>query len=232
MTEKLIHQSLHTEVACCTKHMIDEFNHSPLKSDVFLSNLFGKLTIQYEDLYEAMNQSNEDSDVEEKDLIRDDKIRALLNILNDHMHHPDNNIQKASAKVKQVFDKYGMGMINEGYTIESSIIHSLLKDLDEPHIQVDIHQIPSCQTICDALKQAQQDFENALKLEKSKMIRIGMKESARSIKRLILDTINNQLINYLNSMQQTNNNYDTFFKTIHQIITHSNARTKSLEEKK
>ncbi|MGQ1787028.1 MULTISPECIES: DUF6261 family protein [unclassified Saccharicrinis] len=230
MTEKLINHSRNTDVCASIKLMITAFDQSNLSADVYLSNLFGKLAIQSEDLSEAINQTNSDSKLEEKDMNRDDIIRSFNHLLKGFKHHPNNTIKKAAEKLKLIFDKYGMGMINEGYAIESSIINALLKDLAQPDIQATIVELPSCFEICESLKKAQKDFEQAQKRDKSKMVRMGMKESATSIKKQILNTINNHLIVYLHTMKQANDAYGDFSNSIAQIIAAHNNHVKTIKK--
>ncbi|MCF8262480.1 MAG: hypothetical protein K9J12_17020 [Melioribacteraceae bacterium] len=126
---RLLSISRTTEVDTVTQNIINEFNSDDWSGDAYLTGLFDQLKPEAVKLTKAINRIKAESDLEEKDEVRDNRVRAIYYLVNGLIHHPDETISSAAKRVDDVLDNYGMKIVSESYATESSLIESLLVDL-------------------------------------------------------------------------------------------------------
>uniref|UniRef100_UPI0015C54406 hypothetical protein n=1 Tax=Saccharicrinis aurantiacus TaxID=1849719 RepID=UPI0015C54406 len=133
----------------------------------------------------------------------------------------------------KVYDKYGIKMIHESYAIQSSLSESLNEDMARPEMLVHIEKLPGVGDAFGALGTAQSRFSTAelnYKVERSKF---DEKESATSIKKVVCDIINKDVVLYLGAMAKSNKAvYGNLALTIDKIIDTNNAAVKNRRKTK
>lgn len=232
MIEKLIHQSRTTEIDAAAGLITGAFETSRLKNDSYLSVLIPKLLSLRAGLSAAINQMTAESDLEEKDLQRDDKVRALFYLLQGYLYHPDLAIRKAAKTLTAVLDQYGLAIIGESYATESSLINSLLKELSKPKLQEAIAVLSGCAQLITALQTAQNEFEAARLAYEGEKADESKKESATTIKKEVVKLINSKLVVYLRAMVQVDEAaYSEFARTVAEIIESNNETVKRRRKK-
>ncbi len=126
-----------------------------------------------------------------------------------------------------IFDKYGLAMKDESYTMESSLVNSLLKDYSKPKQQANIALVPQCSEYISALQTAQTNFENTRVAFETTCVEKGRLENASGIKKVVINIINNQLVPYLKVMAQFDQPADgAFARTVEEIILANNEVVK------
>jgi hypothetical protein len=232
MIEKLISKSRTTEVDDASLRMIGAYKSTSLGSDAHLVSVFNALETETSRLSSAINRAKEESQLEEKDEIRDDKTRALNYLLLGLLHHPSKKISEAAQAVEKVFGRYGLSILGKSYATESSLINSLLSDLASPTLKPSIDALSGCAELIADLQAAQTDFEATRIAYETEKAKEGTLENATLIKNEVLAIINEKLVVYLRAMIQVNEAvYGDFSRTIAQIIADNNETVKKRTKK-
>jgi hypothetical protein len=224
---KLLTNAKTTEVDAVSSRIVTESKKSDWSADAYLTGIFGLLEPASKKLNIAVNRIKAESDLEEKDEQRDNKVRAVYYLVLGFMHHPDTVIMTAAQKVDAVFEHYGLGITNQSFATESSLIESLLKDFTQAELQAAIAALPGLSQIVNELRTAQTSFEEALLLFEKEKAKEGNEETASVIKKEVLSIINDKLIVYLQAMVQVNQQkYGEFGGTVAQVINDINVQIK------
>lgn len=221
-----------TEVDAGTSRIIGAYQNTGLSSDPHLVTIFTVLIALLASLTAAIRRTKTESDLEEKDEVRDDKIRALYYMVLGFLHHPDAAIKAAAQMVEKVFDKYGLAITGESYATESSLISSLLDDLSKPKLQEAISPLSGLAIIVSELDAAQSDFEQARIAYEQEKAHEGTEENATKLKAEVLNQINGKLVIYMRAMEQVDEaTYGAFARTVAEIINDNNEVVKKRSKK-
>jgi len=232
MIPKLISKSRTTEVNTVSDNLIMAYKKQVWENDAYLVSTFGKLQTESDLLRTAINRSRAESILDTKDVIRDEKVKALNYLLLGSIHHPSAIIKSSGEKLSAEFTKYGLKMIHESYAIESSLIESLLQDFSAPELKPDIKAISGCAEVIDELRAAQDDFKTANFTWEEEKAKDGLTESATKIKKEVLSIINDKIVVYLKAMELANQEvYGELAQTISQIIGGMNEAVKRRAKK-
>ena len=227
LLNKILCSSKTTEVDTVSGRIIAKYSKDDWSFDTHLTMLFDLLIPVSQRLTTAINRSSAESNLEEKDELRDNKVRAIHYLILGLMHHPEEVVRAAAGKVNGVFEKYGLNIINESYSSESSLIESLLEDFSAHELQADITQTSGLNPLISQLRTAQTEFEAAQVLYEESKAKDGTHESATAVKKEILSVINDKLVVYLRAIYQVNEEkYGEFVRTIAQIIDDNNVTVK------
>ncbi|MCG6188188.1 DUF6261 family protein [Maribellus maritimus] len=232
MIEKLIYQSRTTEVDAVSERMIGAYQKSDLGGDIHLAKIFSDLQDSSAHLTDAVKQTKAQSELEQQDEIRDNKLRALYYLVNGFLHHPDPAVQNAAKEVKKIVDKYGLAVTGETYSAESSLISSLLGDLAKPLLQSSVAALSGCAELITALQEAQTGFEQTRLDWESEKARESTHRSATDVKNEVVEIINDKLVIYLRAMEMVDaENYSKFARVNAQIISDNNEMVKKRRKK-
>ncbi len=233
MIEKLISKSRTTEVADASARMIVAFGQWDFETDSHLTGIFNDLNPFTVRLTAAIRRAKTESELEAKDEVRDDNLRGLHYLLTGYMHHPNPEIKAAAITLENVFDNYGLKITGESYASESTLISSLLLDLNNEEYGAPIAALSGCRDLIGVLTDAQQDFEETRVTWEREKANEGTYENATELKKEVIDIINNRLVVYLLAMQQVDpERYDEFTNTIAIIIAENNETVKRRSKKK
>jgi hypothetical protein len=232
MIEKLIAKSRTTEVDAASIRIIGAYKKHDLSSDAHLTGIFTALETESARLTAAVKRAKTESVLEEKDEVRDNKMRAIHYLLMGLLHHPDATIKTSAEKVEDVFDNYGLSILSESYASESSLIVSLLGDLAKQNLQASIAALSGCAELIAELQTAQTDFEQTRIAFDEEKAKEGTLENATAIKKEVLLIINDKLVVYLRAMIQVDEaTYGDFARTVAQIIADNNEMVKKRRKK-
>jgi len=158
-------------------------------------------------------------------------VKALHYLILGSTHHPNSEVKAAALNLKAVFAKYGLKMIHESYTIESSLIESLLEDFSAPELQADIALVSGCAEIIANLQSDQNNFRTAHFDWEEEKAKNELSQCASDIKKEVISIINNKIMLHLKAMQQVNKElYGNLALTVSQIINDSNHIVKKKED--
>lgn len=227
MIAKIISSSRTTEVDGTVTRIIGAYNNTSLGTEPFLSAFFTALAPVSENLGAAINRIKAESDLEEKDEIRDKEVSGLGYMLLGYLHNPAAAIQNAAQQLENVFGNYGFSMTSESYVVESSLIDSLLTDLGAPGLQDSIAALPGCAEQIAALQAAANAFEAARIAYETEKGHEGLLQNATEIKSEVVKMVNEKLVVYLRAMLQANEaTYGDFIRTVAAIIADNNENVK------
>ncbi|MGQ8338522.1 DUF6261 family protein [Sunxiuqinia sp. A32] len=232
MIQKLRSTSRTTEVDAVSIRLIGAYRNTSLNTDAHLETIYGSLESESTQLTAAIRRMKAESVLDEKDSVRDQYVRGLFHFVQGSLYHPDDAIKTSAEKVEKVLEQYGISIVSENYATESSLINSLLNDLAKPNLQDDIAALSGCADLIAALQAAQADFEaTRIAYEEDKADESTM-ENASSIKKQVVQIINEQLVIYLQAMNQVDvETYGSFARTVAEIIADNNEVVKKRRKK-
>jgi len=221
------------EVNAFTIRLIKLYKKGDWSKDAYLTNLFKDLEACSNGLTTAINSSKAVSLLEEKDEVRDDKLRALYYFLTGLSYHPEQKIQLAAQALLEVYQRYGMAIISENYAVETALIASLIEDLAAESLKSSIDALSGCAALIEGLHKAQDDFEKTrVEYEEQKAVE-SVQENATAIKHKVLKLINEKLIPYLQAMSQVDEaKYGSLTHTLAEITQDNNETVKKRKNSK
>jgi len=232
MIEKLKINSRVAEVNDASNRISGAYAKTSLSSDSHLSAIMTNLGTESAFLTTAIKRMKAESDLEAKDEIRDEALRALYYLLQGYIHHPVATIKTAAVELDKVFANYGLSITGDNYATESTLINSLLEDLAKEKYQSSVDALSGCSELITALKTTQDDFEEARIAFETEQAEENTLENATALKKKVLNIINDQLVVYLRAMVQVDGEtYGSFGNTIAQIIADNNEVVKKRGKK-
>ncbi|MUP39819.1 DUF6261 family protein [Labilibaculum euxinus] len=232
MPSKLTAQSRTTEVNVTADSLLLAYQKQNWETDPYMVGIFTGLQTKSNELRTAIKCSKAESNLDKKDIVRDEKVKALNYLILGSVHHPDLEVKAAALNLKAVFAKYGLKMIHESYTIESSLIESLLEDLSAPGLQAAIALVSGCAELIAGLQTDQSDFKTAHFAWEEEKAQNGLTQCSSAIKKEVISIINNKIVLHLKAMQQVNKElYGELAQTVAQIINDANLAVKRRKKK-
>ena len=224
---KLLSKSRVAEVYAAVKRIIMIFLEGSWEEDTNLTNTFSLLEQSNTKLGAAINREEAISDLEEKDEVRDNKVRAIYYLILGYLHNPEETIQTAAKAVDKVFSRYGVEIVRDSYSEESTFIDSMLNDLAAEELTEAKALLPGLNTALTELQTAQDVFEQARVAYEKKAALDVNQDSATKIRKEVSDLVNNALVPYLRGMVVMNKEkYGELTLTIAKIIDDNNETVK------
>ncbi|MFA9372489.1 MAG: DUF6261 family protein [Labilibaculum antarcticum] len=232
MPTRLSHQSRTTEVNTSANSLLMAYRKQSWEIDAYMVSIFNGLQTKSDELGTAIKCSKTESNLDVKDIVRDDGVQSYHYLILGAIYHPDLAVRVAALKLKAVFEKYGVKMIHESYTIESSLIESLLEDFSAPELQADIALVSGCTELIASLQTDQNDFKTAHFAWEEEKAKKGLTQCSTDIKKEVLSIINDKIVLHLKAMQQANKElYGELAQTVAQIINDANQAVKRRKKK-
>lgn len=231
MIDKLISTSRVTEVNDVATRASGAFGKSGI-TDPYLSTIFTSLDAVNLKLSLAIKRSKAESDLEEKDEVRDNDVRAVYYLINGFLYHPTKQMKEAAQQLMEVFSKYGLVITGESYATESSLVGSMLLDYAKPEYADAIAALSGCADLIAQLQAAQTDFEQARIAYETEKAKEGMVENATLVKKEVLTILNDKIVVYLRGMEQAiPETFGVFVGTVAEIIAENNEQVKKRQQK-
>jgi hypothetical protein len=227
MIEKIIQTSRMTEVDASTSLILSAYKSSGLADDSHLSGIMESIQELSGPLNNAINRIKSESELEEKDELRDNAIRSFYYQVQGYMYHTDSTIKAAAEKVMSVFNHYGLKTISDSYATQSSLVNSMITDLSTTEMTDNIALLSGVAESLANIQTAQEAFEASDLIFEQEKAKETSVESATTIKKQIVPIINNKLVVYLRAMVAVDEeNYSEFGEVINQIISNNNITVK------
>ena len=136
------------------------------------------------------------------------------------------------VQLSAVFKKYGMKMTVENYSSQSNLVDSLLKDLSASDLVEAVAGLPGVAEAIANIITAQEEFTKIRANYDKELAQKGSKETATSLRKPLLELINNKLLTYLAAMKIANpTKYKVFSEDVAVIITSVNETIKARGKK-
>jgi len=231
MIEKLLIISRVTEVNDVATRMSVAF-HAQGLTDPYLSSTFTILDTTNFELSKAIRRSKAESNLEDKDEVRDGGTRSLYYLINGFTHHPADIIRQSAVLLLNTFNNYGISLTEESYTTESSLISSMLLEFQKPEYALHISNLSGCTELLQALSAAQDDFEQARIAYETEKAQDGMVANATEVKKEVVELVNKKIVVYLEAMQEANPAiYGALAATCAQMIAENNEQVRRRQQK-
>lgn len=139
---------------------------------------------------------------------------------------------QAAQTVDKVFERYGLRIIDKSYATESSLLASLIDDLEKQKIQDAIALLPGCAEVITALQTAQVEFESSRIAYEQDKAQESTQANATELKHKVTTLINDKIVVYLRAMELVDvETYGAFARTIAIIIAENNETVKKRRKK-
>lgn len=232
--KKLLTTARITEAGDTAHRLVSLYKSTPaLKDEAFLKPLFVEMEEKTNALTEAVKRDAVISQLENADAKRDGAIRVLDRLLKGYKTIPLDTLKAYGVQLSAVFKKYGMKMTVENYSSQSNLIDSLLQDLSDSDKAAAIAALPGIAEAIDNIKTAQEEFVKIRANYDKGLAQKGSKETATSLRKPLLELINNKLLTYLSAMKIANpTKYKVFSEDVAVIITSVNEAIKARKKNK
>ena len=232
MIDKLMTNSRNTEVSGSTMRIIGAYKTTTLSSDPNMVTLFTALEDKSTVLSASINRAKVQSVLDDKDALRDDKLRAIHYLLMGFLHHPNKKVKAAAETIENVYAHYGLAITDESYATESALIVSLLNDLAAEILQESISSISGLAELIAELQAAQDDFEQTRISYESTKAEEGTHANATASKKAVLEELNDKVVVYMRAMEiVTPETHGALARTIAEIIADNNEQVKKRRKK-
>lgn len=177
---------------------------SSAQTDAFLKSEMASLESLSDKITAAILQDKAVSNLDDADSARDEAIRNFGALISGYSVFPLEEKKSAALFLKSIYDKYQKsGILGATYTAESSMIESMLGDLGTAESLAAIEKLDGVSNLVSKVRTAQDAFTAASDaFTKSKSAK---GESASSLKKPLLSSINDKIIPYLNTMAMVGN---------------------------
>lgn len=232
--KKLLTTARITEVGDTAHRLVSLYKSTAtLKDEAFLKPLFVEMEEKANALTEAVKRDAVISQLENADAKRDGAIRVLDRLLKGYKTIPLDTLKAYGVQLSAVFKKYGMKMTVENYSSQSNLVDSLLQDLSDSDKAAAIAALPGIAEAIDNIKTAQEEFVKIRANYDKGLAQKGSKETATSLRKPLLELINNKLLTYLAAMKIANpTKYKVFSEDVAVIITSVNETIKARKKNK
>lgn len=223
MIDKLIAHSRTTEVASAVTLIMNSFRSAPIYNS-FIDSLFLNIENQNNLLLNAINSTKVNSELDEKDELRDDKLRSLYCVLLGASHHPYSSISAAGKELLAIFEKYELTILRESYINESALINSLLLEFKDDSLKEYKESISGCDDLINEIEELQTNYDLVQTKYESDKAEYENQKSATKIKRALVQVINNKLTVYLEAMNQVDEKtFGSLTRSVARIISDNNT---------
>lgn len=225
---RMIYQSRVSEVDYSTKQILAKYDNTPaVQEDLHLPLIVGTIRPVATKLSATILEQETESSLEQKDINRDDATRNLYYMCHGYLHNPAPAIREAAQKVMNLFEDEKLEFINENYSVESSIINSMLTAFEKPEIVEAVAKLPGMEVQVSNLRTTQNDFDTTFLLWKDQKAANIQAPSASDLKKELLPLINEKLLPYLKAMTIVDSDtYKEFTQSVAQIIADNNSTVK------
>ena len=197
------------------------------QDDAGLKGLFSEIDPKIHQLTIATEQMMAESDLEEKDHIRDADFKALYYLVQGATYNPDPTVRSAAQKVFKYISKYGLETTKESYDTQSNLTESLLIDLDTSEVKGYTTQVSGCAEQITILKASNNAFRTSRNKYQDEVSKDKEKISATAIRNELISLINDKLITYLKGVMVMNpEKYGSLVARIEETITQNNEVAK------
>ena len=176
-------QTRTTELDTITARIVAAYLSSTLGSDTNLKGIMDSVQPLATNLNQAINRIKSESELEELDDDRDQAARSFYYLILGFTHHPDETIKKAAIKIMNVFDHYGLHMLNENFATETSLLTSLFSELAKPAMQENMVLVSGAVESLAALQASQNTFETSHLAYEQNKAQEGTYTNASTIKK-------------------------------------------------
>ncbi|MCT4636373.1 MAG: DUF6261 family protein [Bacteroidales bacterium] len=195
-------------------------------SDQYLKIVREKLSSDYNLLIEIINESKKKSALISKDKLRDRAIRVIFHIVKGVTYLSDEKDRGNAMLINGVLDKYTLDITNYTYSKQTVALDALIRDLESEEIKNAIDEsFDFLKKYIDNLKQTVAEWKDELKNTFDQEIEKNNNVSAYELHIKLRNTINRELLMYIEAMSMANPDmYSDLEKILRTIVKDTNNR--------
>lgn len=176
-------------------------SYSVVAEDEYLKDVMGETENLSSRITTAIKRDRIASTLSAADSKRDSNIRAIGTLLKGYSVFPNDLKKSAAERLLATFGKY-KGITSESYANKTSLIASMLEDYASDSLKGQVDLLDGISTLLSNLRSAQNEFNSAN--DEFTAASATKSESASSLKKPLLNAINNKLVPYLTAMSLSN----------------------------
>ncbi len=188
------------EAYAVADRIIATYQQSNLITNNTLAALMEQMIALKDTFSSAINRMKEASELEDKDLVRDNTFKSLYFLVQGATFHPEDELNVAAQRIFTYLEHYGLDITRENYDSETSLLDSLITDISTNELQNAASKITGCAQLLEKLKLAQHDFKETRRKYQSSQSDSEKKSNATELKKQMIDFINTKLLVYLAGM--------------------------------
>ena len=193
--------------------------NSDVGNDSYLTDTFAEIETLSASLTTAIKADKVSSNLDVADSKRNEIIRQLNAALTGYANLPLPDFQTAAATVLAIMAKY-KGITSESYARESSLIKSLLEDLNADNVKSAVSALQGVGELVSLLTVAQDEFDQAN--DAYITASVNKTDSATILKKPLLALINDRILPYLTAMKLAKPAYIDFVSKVENEINRAN----------
>lgn len=204
-----------------------------IPDDPFLKTVGALLTPNFNDLSVIISRTNDSTYVkllEKKDDTRDGRFVGLRDFCKAMAGDENPALSTPGKFLVDIFKELGWSMHREGYSVESSLLKSLIEKFEKAPVSTYVTAIGATARLA-SLKTAQSDFENTFNNKvdaKAKEVYPKMQECRRRVARYL-----GGILSYIDLMAETKGgNYQIAANKIDEVITEFGAMARNRQTRK
>lgn len=197
-----------------------------LHNDEYLYKEFSEeLPKLSDELTQAINRETVQSNLKEYDKTRDKKYSVLYTLISGYAVNPLTELKEYGLVLLKIISKYGKKLTQKAYGESTALIDSLLKDFSKDVAETAINTLPGIKEAVAELQNAQDSFTTNQVIYDSLKSQVLSLPSASSLRRPLIQNINTNIVQYLNTMVNVQpEKYSEFFKVVEFEIERINSK--------
>lgn len=199
--KKVITTARVTELGDTALRLVKAFKAAPaVQGDSFLLRTFLEIEQQANEMTFAVKKDQALSKLEEADAQRDQAIRVLDKLLKGYENIPLEPLKDHAKKLRDIFKKYGVKIVGENYSSQSTLINSMLEDFSTIELVPSVDALTGVREALTEIKIKQEAFASLRSDYEKAQVSQKEKSSATSLRKPLLDLINKKVVPYLVAM--------------------------------
>ena len=200
---------------------------SPITGDTHLPTIIEEIMASQAAFQESIQQTKTESSLADIDTLRDEKYHALGYLISGALYHPAADVKDAALVLREVFEKYGHGVVSMSYNEESSHITNLLGEFAEPEMAEKAALIDGLPQVIGNLTEAQGAFDTVVSQWKADKGSDGAVTPASTLRRELIALLNGKIVPYVSIMSTLDSDlYSEFAQSVSEIINDNNENVK------
>jgi hypothetical protein len=209
------------------KGIININTTNAISEDGFFTITFDALSAKTDALFGKIKEGWMESELEEKDEVRDLDVRAIFYEVEAKCVRRDSEKQIKAKELQAILDRYGLKIASASYSNESAEVRALIKDLNAPELEDARMAVPELDGLIGNLEASQADFDASAGKHLKNLANRENSKSATVIAKELRDIINNDLGSYISAMAKANpDKYKAFADLMNVLIDESNKKVR------
>jgi len=191
--------------------------------DVYLSELTEKALVRNGMLTESLNEQRANSIFIPLDAKRDNQVRAFWLIIDSKLLSINKEERDNAEIIARAISAYNRDFIYKSYSEESADLDAMIADCEKPEVMQAMTKCGDVLTAFNNLKAVRQEWNQAVQDNAINNVDLSDMPSASSLRPMVLQIINNELLSYLEVMNRVKPDvYGSVFNIVTEFVKSNN----------